>query len=245
MTDVVAVLERPDDQQVLEAARALADLLGTGTRALQVPDAPDRLALVLDELTGSDVEAAVLSARVGDALCWDVVQRASKPLLVVPEDSDRVTSSISMVLLPLDGTQANAAGVAEMAGRLTRAGTHVLAMHVFDASTVPAFWDQAAHSGKHWTAEFLRRNLPDAVELDLRRGRTTEEVLAEARRTGVDLLMIGWGQSFEGGRAVTVRQALTQGVVPVLLVGTGGDLRADPEDLAPSPATPAAGKPEA
>jgi hypothetical protein len=37
-------------------------------------------------------------------------------------------------------------------------------LHVFDAQTIPGFWDQHAHAGHAWTQEFLARNcaLPGA-----------------------------------------------------------------------------------
>jgi len=30
-------------------------------------------------------------------------------------------------------------------------------LHVFDAQTVPKFWDQHAHAGQAWEQEFLAR----------------------------------------------------------------------------------------
>jgi len=224
MSDVVAVLEHDGDDKVVVSAEALATLLGAGTRLFRVPEGEGqaRADAVVTAL-GGDVEAAVLSAQVPKPVCWQVMQRVSTPLLVVPQHSAHVSTSISEVLLPLDGTQETAAGVALMTKRVVDAGARVLAMHVFDATTVPAFWDQAAHSHEHWTEEFLLRNLPSAVDLDLChlcRGRTPEEVVAEAQRAGVDLIMIGWAQNLGEGRAQTVRHALTDGSVPVLLVPT-------------------------
>jgi len=232
VTHVTAVLERDDeprpvsvDRQVIAAAEALAHLLGVDTARLRVPPGPssERAAAVLTALAAEDVTGSAMSARGPEPLCWDVITHIATPVVVVPRNSKRMMRGISRVLLPMDGTQATAAGVADLAQRALDAGATVVGVHVFDTGTVPAFWDQAAYSHKEWTREFLRRNLPDAVELDLRSGRPAEEVLAEAEHDGVDLIVVGWGQDLTPGRAATVRQALTHGRVPVLLVPTGDE----------------------
>lgn len=234
MTHVTAVLERGDesrpvsvDRQVLAAAQTLARLLGIDSRRLLVPPgaAPARAGVVLDALAAEDVAAAAMSAKGPEPVCWDVITHVAAPLLVVPRRSTRVMRAISRVLLPLDGTTAAAAAVADLAGRALDSGASVVAVHTFDPGNVPAFWDQAAYSHQEWTREFARRNLPDAVELDLRRGRPPEEVLAEAEGDGVDLIILGWGQDLAPGRAATVRHVLTRGSVPVLLVPCGGGSR--------------------
>ena len=219
---VTAVLDHDEDRSVLSAAHAMAGLLGVGTESLQVgPDGhATRVDLVVAALGDDDVSAAVLSAKSPDALCWDVMARVSKPLLVLPRRGERILHAISRVLLPLDGTPETAAGVAGAVRLMIAAGAEVKAVHVFDAATVPAFWDQAAHSHASWTEEFLRRNLPEPVQLDLRSGRTPEEVGAEADRTDVDLIVMGWSRDLSAGKARTVRRALTEGQVPVLLVST-------------------------
>jgi nucleotide-binding universal stress UspA family protein len=234
---VTAVLERDDesrpvsvDRQVLAAAEAIAHLLTIDTEPFAVPRGPasDRADVVLRGLAADDVAAAAMSARGPEPLCWDVITHIATPVVVVPRSSTRMMPKISRVLLPLDGTAATAASVSGLTQRALDAGAHVVATHVFDASTVPAFWDQAAYSGQEWTREFLRRNLPDGVELDLRSGRPAEEVLAEAERDDVDLIIIGWGQDLGAGRAATVRHALTHGRTPVLLVRSGGEAPAQP-----------------
>lgn len=229
MNDVLAVLEHDGDEKVLAGAEALAALLGASVRRLDVRDEDEagRTEAVVTALRG-DLVAAVLSAQGRVPVCWRVIERVPIPLLVIPEHNARVAASFSEALLPLDGTPETATGVAAMAGRLVDAGVHVLAMHVFDASTVPAFWDQAAHSHEHWTEEFLLKNLPAAVDLDLSRGATPEQVVATARRIAADLVMIGWAQDLGQGRALTVRHALTEGSVPVLLLPVRSAPRPDP-----------------
>lgn len=246
MRHVTAVLERDDeslpaslDRQVVAAAEAIAHLLRAEARPLRLPSRPavDRAGLVLEALAADDVAAAVLSAKGPEPLCWDVITQIAKPVVVVPRSSRRTMRRISRVLLPLDGTHTSAASVADLAQRAVDAGATVIATHVFDAGTVPAFWDQAAHSGKEWTREFALRHLPDAVTLDLRSGRPADEVLAQAEQDGVDLIIIGWGQNLSAGRAETVRHALTNGQAPVLLVSNAQERPPlSPEgDLLPSP----------
>lgn len=218
MNHLIAVLEGSDDQQVVAAGRAVADLLGVDARQLLA--GPGSVAVrtgrVLGALGGPDVAGAALSA--AGSVCWDVVTRVAVPVVVVPRRCTWDMQAVSHVLLPLDGSVESAVSVAALAQRAVDAGADVTAVHVFEPSTVPAFWDQAAHSGRAWTREFLRRNLPRAVHLDLSRGRPADEVLAAARRTGTDLVVLGWRQQLDGDRAATVRQALGDGGPPVLLV---------------------------
>ena len=222
MSHVIAVLEQHDDHQVVAAAESLAHLLGADSVRLPVPDGEPaaRLRAVLDALGAGDVVGAALTAHGADPLCWELVTRTSVPVLVVPRACEGTMSAISRVLLPLDGSAETAACVADVAHRALDAGASVVATHVFNADNVPAFWDQVAHTQQQWTREFLLRNLPEAVELDLRRGGPADEVMAEATRSGVDLVVVGWAQDLAEGRAATVRHALTHGRVPVLLVGT-------------------------
>lgn len=223
MNNVLAVLERDKDPQVVAAAEAIASMLGVGTRSLRVPDTDGshRARTVMEALAAEDVVAAALSARGSDPVCWEVMTQVATPLVVLPRGSRRTLRAVNRVLLPLDGSPETATGVAVMAHRALEAGADVVAVHVFDAATVPAFWDQSAHSHTHWTREFLRRNLPEAVELDLRSGRPAEQVLAEADRNRVDLIIIAWGRDLSSGRADTVRHALTHGLAPVLLLDIG------------------------
>jgi nucleotide-binding universal stress UspA family protein len=230
VTHVTAVLERDDelrpvsvDRQVVAAAEALAHLLGADTLRLRVPPGPssDRAGAVLEALAEEEVAGSAMSARGPEPICWDVITQIATPVIVVPRNSNQVMRGVSHVLLPMDGTQATAAGVADMAQRALDAGATVVGVHVFDTGNIPAFWDQAAYSHQEWTREFARRHLPEAVELDLRSGRPAEEVLAHAEQDGVDLIIIGWGQDLSVGRAATVRHALTHGHTPVVLVPIG------------------------
>jgi hypothetical protein len=51
-------------------------------------------------------------------------------------------------------------------------------LHVFDAETLPKFWDQLAHAGQAWGREFLARYcaLPGG-RLELRRGAAADHIV--------------------------------------------------------------------
>lgn len=223
MNDVIAVLEDQDTATVVVLAEALASLLDADVKRVRMPGKGDpALADAVDVLLAEpDPAAVVLTARAREPLCWEVMERASCPVVVVPRHHTQVRTSISHVLVPLDGRRETALSVAPLVRRFLGAGVQVRVLHVFDETTVPAFWDQAAHSHEHWTEEFLLRNLPDAANLELRRGHTAEQVLVEERREGLDLIMIAWSQRLTEGRARTVREAITDGIAPVLLVPAG------------------------
>jgi nucleotide-binding universal stress UspA family protein len=69
------------------------------------------------------------------------------------------------------------------------------------------------------------RNLPEGVELELLRGVPAEEIVAAAEAHHADLVVLGWSQRLSAGRAPTVRRALVEGSVPVMLLGTGTEAR--------------------
>lgn len=221
MKHVTVILERDHDEQLAAAARALADLLGSDVATLSVGQGPrDHEREVLEAL-GADEDAVAIAVAVRDtdSLGWRLITHTHLPVLVVPSACANAQKHISHVLLPLDGSARTAAAVAAVTRAALDAGAQVRATHVFTPATVPAFWDQVAHTQQQWSREFLLRNLPGAVRLDLHRGGTTEQVLAEAAQSDVDLVVLGWSQDLAAGHADTVRHALTDSEVPVLLVG--------------------------
>lgn len=221
MSELLAVLEEhqdPDD--VLMLADAVASLLSLRVRPLRIPTSEASVSAVVAEVAAASVSAAVLRGHPDpDAMFWEVIQQSRKPIVVTPFGDADLSRPIARVLLPLDGTPETAKAVNPTVGRLLASGAEVLAAHVFDASTVPAFWDQAAHSREPWTREFLLRNLPAVHRLDLRSGQPPEEILAESEDMGSDLILLGWSQRLAGDRAPIVRLAL-EGNVPLMLVGT-------------------------
>lgn len=224
MSRMTAVLGGEHEETVRAAAIALATVLGLDVQWFRAPGIgePRRVDRVVATLERDDVDGGVgvLGVDTPAGGCWDVLPRVTRPLLVVPERAALTSGHLTRVLVPLDGRAETAAGVAGMVDRLRTGGAEVVAVHVFVPTTVPAFWDQAAHSHESWTAEFLRRNLPAARDLGLRRGEPAEEVLAEVAASGIDLLLLGWSQNLIEGKAQIVRECLMSGSVPVLLVPT-------------------------
>jgi nucleotide-binding universal stress UspA family protein len=224
MSEILAVLDPEDHrEQVLAVAAALAETLQVPVRhlvLLEEDDLTTRSATVLAAIGRDKTLLSVLAgAAEVEALCWQVVTAARKPVVLVPTHPGRPVSRVSRVLLPLDGTQETAGAVTEAVELLVGAGVQLVALHVFDPHTVPAFWDQPAHTARAWSEEFLARNLADhGAELETRAGRPEREVSDAAVMLEADLLLMGWSQHVEPERAATVRAAVADGTVPVLLV---------------------------
>jgi nucleotide-binding universal stress UspA family protein len=121
--------------------------------------------------------------------------------------------------MPLDGTVRSAAAVAATAEQLSREGVDLVVLHVFNAETVPMFWDQYAHAGQTWAQEFLARYLaqPNA-RMELRVGTAVEHLLQVAEAEQADMITLGWSQHLEPGRSLIVRRAILGAAVPVMLV---------------------------
>lgn len=223
MNIVMAVLDGHDEPGVVAAAMATARLLGARSVVRRVaPEGDGRVEDIVHAMDRSDVVAVAISAGFADGLCWEVVARASKPVLVVPVVGRRARPRIERVLVPLDGDPRTAASVEDVVRLATAAGIEVHPLHVFDASTAPAFWDQAAHTHAAWEEEFRRRNMPGAKQVTLRHGDAADEVVDAAASERTDLIIIGWGRELADGRAHVVRKAVADGPAPVLLLGVQG-----------------------
>lgn len=220
MGHVTAVLGGDNDGAVRAAAAGFGEALGLDVTWFDPTESGEGgdPGVVVEAIAREGVELGVLGVGPPGDGCWRVIPRVARPLLVVPDRASSEAGRPRRVLAPLDGMASTAASIRAMAERLVAAGAEVAAIHVFEPATVPAFWDQAAHSHRSWTAEFLRRNLPTARDLGLRRGDPATEVLAEVAGGGIDALLLGWSQDLSEGRAKIVREALTTGRVPVLLV---------------------------
>ncbi|WAX57657.1 universal stress protein [Jatrophihabitans cynanchi] len=222
MTQVLAVAEPGGGAPVVEVGSALAEVLRADLRTLSATRgqlAAHRASEVLAELDTVDVVAAVLAAGPDeDAVCWRVVRRARKPVVLVPPDLGRPVAAVSRVLVPLDGTPASAEAVADLVALLAGAGVDIVVLHVFDATTAPMFWDQAAHTQQAWSAQFLSRHAPAGGRLELRSGTPGELVGSVAEAEQADLIALGWSQHLEPGRALTVRRSVLEAGRPVLLV---------------------------
>ncbi len=224
MADIVALTSGTDtDDPVLQTAIAVAQIVGAGVRRAGIAGgltARQAAGQTLRELRDPATLLGVLAADEPSQQFWQrIVPACTKPVIVVPTAARRRRPGISRVLLPLDGTPESAAAVTETVEQFGRAGVDVVALHVFDAATVPRFWDQAVHAHRAWTEEFLARNCAQPrVRLELRCGVAAEHVADVAAREEADLIALGWSRQLDPGRARTVRQTVRDAAVPVMLV---------------------------
>jgi len=221
--EILAVLGRGREGPVTETAAAVARLVGGQVRRLRPADdlsqghAAQQIIRALRQ--PGTVTGVLVAGEVPRPLWQRVAQQSAKPVLLVPAAVRDVPSRIRRVLLPLDGTARSAAAVAEAAERFARGGAELVVLHVFDAETVPRFWDQHAHAGQAWEQEFLARYcaLPRA-RLELRSGVAAEHVVKVAEAERADMIALAWSQRLEPGRAAAVRRTVLDAEVPVMLV---------------------------
>ena len=224
MSTVLAVLEPGAGRQpVADAAAAIAAVMSASVRCIDlagVAGPARKVDRVLTELGEATSVLGVLSGAASlQQLGWPVLQRARKPVVLVPPATRLVSQMISRALIPLDGTLESAAAVAGTIRLLAGAGVDLVALHVFDATTVPKFWDQPAHAEQAWQSEFLARYCDHpGVRLQLRSGVPGEHVLDVAATEQVDLIALGWSRQLDETRAQTLRQTLHEARVPVLVV---------------------------
>ncbi|HET6877753.1 MAG TPA: universal stress protein [Jatrophihabitans sp.] len=224
---VLAVaLSGGEDPRVRRVAEALTGAVGGRVRELGVPaaDGRQRAAAVLNALDDDQTLLCVLAAVPPDLdWCWSVVSQAHKPVVLVPSGAVPERKVIARALLPLDGSAEAAGAVSRTVRLLDRVGIDLIVLHVFDATTVPACWDQGAHAGEAWESEFRARcGAPTSARLELRRGVASEHVVRAAAAEDVDLIALGWSQTIEKGRSQTVRATVLNAPVPVLLIPIGG-----------------------
>jgi len=222
--EVLAVLGRGAEGPVTQTAKVIARLAGGQVRPLRLAAdlSPGRAARRV--IRALDQPGTVTGVLPGDEMWQPVAQRSAKPVVLVPAAVRDVPSRIRRVLLPLDGTARSAAAVAEAAERFARGGTELVVLHVFDAQTVPKFWDQHAHAGQAWEQEFLARYcaLPGA-RLEMRSGAAAEHVTKVAGAERADMIALAWSQRLDPGRAAAVRRTILEAEVPVMLVPMPAD----------------------
>ena len=208
MTPLVALLGAGGTDSVDRVARALARALGTeATRPTSDPQRswePDEIGVM---------------ARGDPVLSWpDLAQSLRQPLVIVPSGVPE-EYAVRRVLVPLDGTAESAEAVRQTVDLLAGEGVEVIVLHVFNAKNVPHFWDQAGHAERAWSQEFKTRFCgPHDVRLVLRAGAPGDRLLDAAVDERADLVVLGWSQRLAAGRARTVRRAVADAAVPVMLI---------------------------
>ncbi len=222
MRKILAVAGPESASTVAAVAEAVAGVLKATVIRFD-PRLPDiqHAAAVLGELNQPD---AVLGVVLGDTATagrsWRIAGRSAKPIIVVPQAFTAARPLvISRVLVPLDGTLESAAAVSETMELFAKAGVELVVLHVFDETTAPRFWDQAAHARHSWEQEFRARFCTQVeARIELRSGEPGEHVIRAAADEHADLIALGWSQRLQAGRARTVRSAVRESEVPVMLV---------------------------
>lgn len=215
------------DFGVPELARALADVAGADVREVDVVGGADperTAAAVLAELDRPESLMCVVPRAASlEAIGWRILGAARKAVVLVPRPVRPRAPVVSRALLPLDGTVESAAAVAGTMRLLCDAGVDLVVLHVFDATTVPRFWDHESHAEQAWVQEFLSRFCDlEGVRVQWRTGRPGDRVLDVAAAEHVDLIAVGWSQHVEPGRAQTLRRTVFDSEVPVMVVPTTG-----------------------
>jgi nucleotide-binding universal stress UspA family protein len=247
MNTVLAALDNSlASKPVIDAARALAALLGAGVEAIHVRvdgyhTASETAAAAHVPLTlaDGDVVAALAAAAARDEIvalaigargtpaghralggtATAVATAASKPVLIVPPHAN-VVRPIRRVLVPLEGTRASSLAPSWVFQLVDDPGVEAVVLHVHQETDLPSFTDQPQHEQPAWEHEFVSRyclGLPVAA-VQTRVGRAEEWVPLTAEQTECDLIALGWAQELEAGRAAVVRGTLERTRLPVLLV---------------------------
>lgn len=244
MKVIAAITDDSAAPAVLASATAIAGLFSASVEALHagepnaaVARAARTAGLALRLLAGAaveaiaeaaaaeDVAAVVIGARGAAAgkrpagsTATALISRLEKPVVVVPPNA-ALERRIESVLVPLDGTAANAAALQKIVELALSAELRIVVAHVHPERSLPAFSDHLPHEVRAWREEFIASHLPAAIDatLELRVGEPHEHLLDILRRSRCDLVALGWSQDLTGEHAAVVRRMLADSPVPVLL----------------------------
>lgn len=267
-TVLVALDNSPAGKSVVASALAFAALLDAEVEALHVEVDGSRTARktaesagipfrratgpVVERLVEAGEEDTVIALALGargtpaarrplGGTAAAVATALAKPVLIVPPDADPFPT-FRRVLVPLEGTPSTSLApraIFELAGD---AVIDVLALHVHDLDSIPAFTDQPQHEQRAWAREFLLRYCPwglGTVRLETRVGRSGELVPLVAEQCDCDLIALGWSRELSSDRAPVVRETLERSRRPVLLVPVQLAVDLDKALAAPAATRPA------
>ena len=215
--EAVHVEERPVETPALLAARARVPL--------RVLEDPVERAL-LDALASPDVIAAVLGARATPAgrrptgrTALRVLERAHKPVVVVPPDAAGVSQRpFRRLLVPLEATALSSRPIEACLCPLLARDVELVVLHVFTDVTMPRVLDRPGRDLELLGGEFLARYCPSAARIELRTGTVGDQVAVLSRDEEADLIVLSWSQDASAGHAAVIRDVLSRATVPVLLL---------------------------
>jgi nucleotide-binding universal stress UspA family protein len=150
----------------------------------------------------------------------EVITHIQKPVAVVPPYA-QLPEQISRMLVPLEGTSESSHALDDTIRLAQRRGLQVVVLHIHSPATVPAFSDHEPYATEAWDQEFLRRHVStphDRITLLRRFGVPADVIVAAARETASDLILLAWGQDLAPGHAHVVSDTLAHTDVPVLLL---------------------------
>jgi nucleotide-binding universal stress UspA family protein len=248
MKKILAALDNSlAGKSLLAAARTLAALLDADVAGVHVRTDGERTArntaeaagIPLQTTSGPVVERLVEAGGASDVVALAIGARGTpsgrrplggtasavasvlpKPVMIVPPDADP-PEAFRRVLVPIEGLVSYSLAPRWLFEPAREAGIDVLALHIHDEESIPAFTDQPQHEQPAWAAEFVRRYCPwgiDEVRLETRVGRIGELIPLVATETSCDLIALGWSQELSTGRTPVVRETLARSNLPVLLV---------------------------
>jgi hypothetical protein len=230
---------------VLETGEGIAELVGAGVEAVHVGRQHDETLQALvaergvplrllpppteDALLGavaaSDVVAAVVGARATPGgrrptghTALAVLERTSKPTIVVPPDGVVWPRPFRRLLVPLEGTEESSRPVVERLCPLIVADVELVVLHVFTPETVPRVLDRPGRDLSLLGDEFLTRHSPYASRIEWRTGPIGARVTEAHDQYGADLVVLSWSQDSSAGHAEVVRDVLSGSTIPVLLL---------------------------
>lgn len=242
---LAAVDPSPVTPAVVAAARALAHLAGASVDAVHVavdgrstaePGLPvDGMTVrtlhgpveagLVQALGADDVIAGVFGARAARGgrvptgrTALHVLERATKPVVVVPPDGPGSARPIQRLLLPLEGTDDTSRAVLEGLDPLLARPVELVVLHVFTPATMPRVLDRPARDLSMLSEEFVARFCPGAARVELRTGAVGKRVDEACADCDVDLVVLSWSQDMSPGHAAVVRQILATSTLPVLLL---------------------------
>ena len=228
-SNVVAVHVTEDGDGA--TARSLADAAGVMFEVRRGGDVGTELVAAMHEL---DAAAIVIGARRANwtampagHVALEVAQRTRRPVILVPPDT--VDREWRRVLVAVEGD-----GESETLGIFANSvhpdrWPEVVALHVFEADTMPMFADQPTYETAAWAEEFMHR-IPSAnqeqVRLEVRVGNAADVVRETAREVGADVVVMAWRRDLSPGHAPIVRELLSKSPVPVVLLAADAKVRA-------------------
>lgn len=181
------------------------------------------VAAMLEEMSAADVVFAVLGSRsIGSKpepagyVARALLERAPIPLLVMPPGVPPFPDRPPRLLLPLDGNTATSVAVEPVASVLADAGAEIVALHVFDSSTIPRFIGSSQDLST-LAREFRKRHISGrSHDCELRIGDPAEAIMdvADVRRS--DGIIVAWRQDLSVGRAQVVLELLRRARRPLI-----------------------------